>query len=107
TYAADAQLYDRVKARAQRIMQARAASPAASVMEDQRVAGAYDAAANDPALMPRAIDTALAAQTAIGIAPDDQRVLPDAHGAVARLAVIPAAEAPGAIDGMRQRYGKY
>ena len=60
TYAADAQLYDQVKARAAQMMRRRDDSPAAYAMTEPSVAEAYDAAAKDPALLPAAIGKSLA-----------------------------------------------
>ena len=107
TYAADAQLFEQVKARAAQMMRRRSDNPAGYVLREPGVAAAYDAAAQDPKLLPDAIGKSLAVQEAIGIAPDARRILPDAHGQAARIAVLPAAEVPDAIAALRQQYGKY
>jgi len=100
-------LYALVQDRAAQMMRRRDDSPAAYVMTEPSVAEAYTAAQTTPALLPGAIGKSLAVQEAIGIAPDAQRILPDAHGAAARIAAMPAAQVPDTLEALRQQYGKY
>jgi len=84
---------------AKHVLEAREKDPAAATLQAfPEVQKLWDAAVEDPALMPDAVKAMATAQTMLGIAPDKQRVLP-AQIATAAVASFKNLELP---DGQRQ-----
>ena len=77
--APDAETRERIRQEAwtqgQAMLSARRADPAAYVMQQPAVAEAFAAAARDPALLPDAVTARLAAQSAMGLMPEEQNAL--------------------------------
>ena len=104
---AQAHMREELGLQVERLMEERREDPAAYVMEQPAVAEAFAAAEQDPTLLPDAIAGRLAAQEALGIKPEDRRVLtkPEEQEIFDGIRNLPPEQQAAALASFRGRYG--
>lgn len=93
----------------ERLLEERGADPAAYVMGQPAVAEVFAAAEQDPTRLPDAIARRLAAQEALGIKPEDRRVLTksEATELMQSLQALPLEQQAAAVAELRDTYGTH
>ena len=100
------EIQQEVWTQSQMMLRERERDPAGYVMEQPSVAKAYAAAAEDPALLPAAVEARLAAQNAMGLTPEQQNALTlDERAAIADT--LRALEPPQRLGALLELVGAY
>lgn len=96
-----------IRVQAEELLRERARDPAGYAMGLAPVAEAFAAVDRDAALLPAAVTLRLAAQAAMGLAPEQRRALSDIEGEeiLSDLRVLPARARVAALRDLARRYG--
>ncbi|WP_420348608.1 hypothetical protein [Pelagibius sp.] len=105
--AARLEIQEGVRRGGEALLAARRADPAAYVMDQPAVAAAFAAVRTNPAFLPYALDARLAAQAALGLTAEEQRLLSREEAASMRqgLQSLPADQQAAALSALSETQG--